>query len=51
MPEDRLILQWYVLHTRSRFENVVNDGLAKKAFEVYLPRIQVASKRAATARR
>jgi len=45
MPEDRLTLQWYVLHTRSRFENVVSDGLLKKAFEVYLPRIQVPSKR------
>lgn len=45
MPEDQLIPRWYVLHTRSRFENVVNDGLVKKSIEVYLPRIQVRSKR------
>ena len=36
---------WYVLHTKSRFENVVNDGLMNKSVEVFLPRIQVRSKR------
>ena len=36
---------WYVLHTRSRFENVVNDGLAKKAVEAFLPKMRVRSKR------
>lgn len=36
---------WYVLHTRSRFENVVNDGLIKKSIEVFLPKILVRSKR------
>ncbi len=36
---------WYVLHTKSRFENVVNDGLINKSVEVFLPRIQVRSKR------
>jgi len=36
---------WFVLHTRSRFENVVNDGLAKKSIEVFLPKILVRSKR------
>ena len=36
---------WYVLHTRSRFENVVNDGLAKKSFEVFLPKRTVRSRR------
>lgn len=36
---------WYVLHTRSRFENVVNEGLDKKDLEVFLPKIQVRSKR------
>ena len=36
---------WYALHTRSRFENVVNEGLAKKSLEVFLPKIQVRSKR------
>jgi transcription antitermination factor NusG len=36
---------WYVLHTRSRFENVVNDGLVKKSFEVFLPKQTVRSRR------
>jgi transcription elongation factor/antiterminator RfaH len=36
---------WYVLHTKSRFENVVHDGLFKKNIEVYLPKIKVKSKR------
>jgi transcriptional antiterminator NusG len=37
--------KWFVLHTRSRFENVVNDGLTKKSIEVFLPKILVRSKR------
>lgn len=40
--EDRF---WYVLHTRSRFENVVNEGLIKKSIDVFLPKILVRSKR------
>ncbi len=36
---------WYVLHTKSRFENVVNDGLTKKSIEAFLPRIKVRSRR------
>ncbi len=36
---------WYVIHTRSRFENVVNEGLQKKNIESFLPRIMVKSKR------
>jgi transcription elongation factor/antiterminator RfaH len=36
---------WFVLHTRSRFENVVGDGLQKKSIEVFLPKILVRSKR------
>ena len=36
---------WYVLHTKSRFENVVNDGLINKSVEAFLPRVQVRSKR------
>ena len=36
---------WYVLHTKSRFENVVNDGLNNKSVEVFLPKVQVRSKR------
>ena len=36
---------WYALHTRSRFENVVLDGLMRKKIDVFLPRITVRSKR------
>ncbi len=36
---------WYVLHTKSRFENVVRDGLIKKSMESFLPKIKVRSKR------
>jgi transcription elongation factor/antiterminator RfaH len=39
------IARWYVLHTRSRFENVVREGLEKKSFEVFLPKVQVRSRR------
>jgi transcription elongation factor/antiterminator RfaH len=45
MPSSQLIRGWYVLHTRSRFESVVNDNLLKKSIEVFLPRITVPSKR------
>jgi transcription elongation factor/antiterminator RfaH len=44
MPSE-LISAWYALHTKSRFENVVNDGLQKKTIEVFLPKITVPSKR------
>jgi len=37
--------QWYVLHTKSRFESIANDLLFKKSFEVFLPKIRVKSKR------
>lgn len=42
---DKLIPAWYVLHTRSHFENVVNEGLQKKSVEVFLPKITVPSRR------
>jgi len=45
MEDRRLMRLWYVLHTKSRFENVVNDGLGKKSIEVFLPKITVKSKR------
>lgn len=45
MDSDNLRRQWFVLHTRSRFENVVNEGLLKKSFEVFLPKVQVQSRR------
>jgi transcription elongation factor/antiterminator RfaH len=45
MTVNSLTKSWYVLHTKSRFENVVHEGLEKKAFEVFLPKIKVKSKR------
>jgi transcription elongation factor/antiterminator RfaH len=45
MSEEPFIRTWYVLHTKSRFENVVNDQLLKKSLEVFLPKIKVKSKR------
>lgn len=36
---------WYVLHTRSRFEQVVSDGLGKKSLDAFLPKIATLSKR------
>jgi len=45
MEDRRLMRQWYVLHTRSRHESVVSDGLSKKSMEVFLPRIKVRSTR------
>lgn len=45
MIKDKFTYEWYVLHTKSRFENVVNDGLVKKSLEVFLPKIQVKSRR------
>ena len=45
MQYSRLTPAWYVLHTRSRFENVVSEGLLKKSVEVFLPKIRTRSKR------
>jgi len=45
MPHRKLQQLWYVLHTKSRHENIVNDGLLRKSMEVYLPKITVPSKR------
>ena len=45
MPHRKLERLWYVLHTKSRHENVVNEGLLRKSMEVYLPKITVRSKR------
>jgi len=36
---------WYALHTRSRFENVVLNGLERKEVEAFLPRITIQSRR------
>lgn len=43
--EDALQPAWYVLHVKSRFENVVNEGLTQKSFEAFLPKIRVRSRR------
>jgi transcriptional antiterminator NusG len=45
MNDRKLERLWYVLHTKSRHEKVVNDGLLKKSIEVYLPLVTVRSKR------
>jgi transcription elongation factor/antiterminator RfaH len=45
MNDSELEKLWYVLHTKSRFENVVNDGLLRKQIEVFLPKMTVKSKR------
>lgn len=45
MYENKLTRSWYVLHTKSRFENVVNENLVKKSMEVFLPKVTVRSKR------
>lgn len=37
--------KWYAIHTRSRFEQKVYDGLRGKSIETFLPRIQVMSRR------
>jgi transcription termination/antitermination protein NusG len=42
---DLFIPSWYVLHTKSRFENVVYEGLLKKSIEVFLPKVLVRSRR------
>jgi transcriptional antiterminator NusG len=45
MTNKKLEKLWYVLHTKSRHEKVVSDGLLKKSIEVYLPNVTVRSKR------
>lgn len=45
MEDRRLLKLWYVLHTKSRHENVVTDGLYKKSMDVFLPRVRVRSSR------
>ena len=41
MEDRRLQRLWYVLHTKSRHESVVSEGLAKKSMEVFLPKVKV----------
>ncbi len=45
MPGSRLTSAWYVLHTKSRFEDTTYTALAKKSVSVFLPKILVQSKR------
>lgn len=45
MGDTSLAPAWYVLHTRSRFENTTYDSLTRKAIEALLPKILVPSKR------
>ena len=45
MNNKKLKREWYVLHTKSRFENVVFEKLSKKSLESFFPRIRVRSKR------
>lgn len=45
MTTETFTRAWYVLHTKSRFENVVNERLLGKSMEVFLPKITVRSKR------
>lgn len=37
--------KWYAVHTRSRFEQKVYEGICGKSIETFLPRIQVMSRR------
>ena len=39
------IARWYAVHTRSRFEQKVHDGIHGKKIEVFLPKAQVMSRR------
>ena len=45
MDTNEFAESWYVLHTKSRFENVVYDGLFKKSVDVFLPKVMVRSRR------
>jgi len=38
-------MSWYVIHTKSRHEHKVNDGLARKNMATFLPEVEVWSKR------
>jgi transcription termination/antitermination protein NusG len=39
------LAKWYAVHTRSRFEQKVYDGILGKSINVFLPKIQVMSRR------
>ena len=37
--------RWYAVHTKSRFEQKVHDGILGKSIEVFLPKVQAMSRR------
>jgi transcription elongation factor/antiterminator RfaH len=45
MNEHEKSRSWYVLHTKSRHEAVVYEGLTQKKLEAFLPRVKVRSRR------
>jgi transcription antitermination factor NusG len=45
MKDPKPTSAWYVLHTRSRFENVVFTSLSGKRLETFLPKMRVKSRR------
>jgi len=45
-PEEDSRLQWYALYTRSHCEQLVFDQLAAKGLELFLPKLEVWSRRA-----
>lgn len=45
MTSNPLTPAWYVVHTKSRFENVVESGLTRKSLEAFLPKVRVQSRR------
>jgi len=38
-------LKWYAIHSKSRHEDVVLNGLKKKLIEAFLPKMQIMSRR------
>ena len=38
-------MPWYAIYTRSRHEDKVHDGLTQKAYHVFLPKMEVWSRR------
>lgn len=39
------LFKWYALHTRSHFEQKVHDAISNKSIEVFVPKIQMMSRR------
>lgn len=42
---NQILTKWYAVHTRSRFEQKVYDAFCGKSIEVFLPKLQVMSRR------